>query len=81
MNIPISIVYSHDFLINWTTVGQISDSMMALAYNFHLSVGAWCLSLAELSVSQHRVFFSSDYPLVMSHFLCFSIVSSCVNLI
>ena len=45
-------VYSYGFLFNCTTVGQASDSMLALTQNFNRWVGAWCLSVAGPTVAQ-----------------------------
>ena len=66
--------YSYGFLFNCTTVGQASDSMMALTLSFNRWVGAWCLSVAGPTMAQLEVFFSSDYLWVMSPFLCFIMV-------
>ena len=50
-----------NFLFNCMTVGQASDSMMALAYSFYWLFGAYCLSLAGPTVAHLKVFFSSYY--------------------
>ena len=65
-------VYSYGFLLNWTTMGQTSDSMTVLTQSFSPLVGLWCLSLAEPDVAQLWVFFSSDHPLVIEPFLLVS---------
>ena len=54
-------VYGYGFLFNCTTVGQVSDSVMALAWSFGRWVGAWWLSVSGLTVAQLEVFFSPDY--------------------
>ena len=68
-------VYNYGFLFNCLTVGQTSDSLTALSQSFNRWVGARCLSVARPTVAELEVFFSSDYPRVMTHFLCFAIVS------
>ena len=58
------------FLNNiYTTVGQASDSMAALALSFNPLAGACRLSLAGPTEAKLEVFSSSDYLL-----LCFIIV-------
>ena len=67
-------VYSKGFLFNCTMMGPASNSMAALTLSLNQSVGVWCLPLAGPSMAQLEIFFSSDYLLVVSLFLCFIIV-------
>ena len=53
-------VNSYGFLFNCMTVGQTSDSMTALTSSFNLWVGARYLSVAEPTVVQLEVYFSSE---------------------
>ena len=46
-------------------MGQASDSMMTLAWNFHWLVGACCLSLAGHTVAQLGVFFSCVFYILL----------------
>ena len=64
-------VYNDGFLLNCTTVGQVSDSMTALTLSFDRWVCAWCLSVAGPTVAHLDVFFSSDYLRVVSPFIRF----------
>ena len=67
-------VYSYGFLFNWTTVGQVSDSMTALAYSFNRLVSASSLSVAGATMAELEIFFNSDYLRIASPVLCFIIV-------
>ena len=65
-------------MVNQTIVfsfmGQVAESMTAMAQSFHLLVDTRCLSLAGPAVALLEVFFSPDYVRVMGPFLCFIIV-------